>query len=84
MMEILKKQARKENSLLGRIIKFPCVDNYAIYVITKVNKSTVKIEWVDYGDRWVDDRCGKAAMIDIVYAKHKVKSEDMMDKLFSK
>lgn len=84
LMDELKALARKEKTLLGRIIKFPVADGYAIYVITKVNKARVKIEWIDYADGWVDDRCGKAALLDINYATEKIAGEDALEKLFSK
>jgi len=83
IMSELKKLAQEENTLLGRIIKFPKADSYAMYVITKVNKKTVRVDWFDYCDGWVDDRCGYAAMIDIDYATQKVKGEDILSKLFS-
>lgn len=84
LMDDMKQQARKEKTLLGRMIKFPCADGYAMYVITKVNKATVKIVWVDYSDGYVDDRCGYGAMLDIAYAKSKIKGEDVLEKLFKK
>lgn len=83
IMSELKKLAQEENTLLGRIIKFPKADSYAMYVITKVNKKTVRVDWFDWCDGWVDDRCGYAATVDIDYVRQKVNGEDALSKLFS-
>jgi hypothetical protein len=79
----LKELAKTNNTLLGRIIKFPHADSYAMYVITKVNKKYVRIDWLDYCDGWVDERCGKAAFIEKEYALQKTQGEDALSKLFS-
>ena len=50
----------------GKLFRVPRGDGYAWYVVRKVNKKTVDIEWRGYGldrwvdglDRWVDDRFG--------------------------
>jgi hypothetical protein len=43
----------------GKLFRVPRGDGYAFYVVIKVNKKTVDIEWRGYGlDRWVDDRFG--------------------------
>lgn len=43
----------------GKLFRVPKGDGYAWYVVTKVNKKTVDIEWRGYClDCWVDDRFG--------------------------
>ena len=42
--------ARKNKTLVGRILKFGVADGYAAYVILKENKKTVKVHWIDYVD----------------------------------
>jgi hypothetical protein len=84
IMDDMKELARKLNTLKGRMIKFPCADSYSLYVITKVNKRTVRIKWVDFCDGWVDSRCGHEAVLDIEYATKEVQGEDFMEELFSK
>lgn len=43
----------------GKLFRVPAGDGYAWYVVTKVNKKTVDIEWRGYSlDRWVDARFG--------------------------
>jgi hypothetical protein len=43
----------------GKLFSVPCGDGYAYYVVTKVNKKTVDIEWRGFSfDRWVDFRFG--------------------------
>ena len=68
--------ARANNTLLGRMVRFPHADSYALYVVTKINKKTVQITWVDYCDAWVDDRAGYLASISIVYVKDKCDFDD--------
>jgi hypothetical protein len=84
LMNELKELAKTNKTLLGRVIRFPHADSYAVYVITKVNKKTVRINWVDYCDAWQDERCGIAANLDIRYATQKIKGEDCLDEMFSK
>lgn len=84
LMNELKELAKTNKTLLGRIIRFPHADSYAVYVITKVNKKTVRIDWVDYCDAWQDERCGIAANLDIRYATQKVQGEDRLEEIFSK
>jgi transcription elongation factor Elf1 len=68
--------ARKEKTLLGRVIKFPRGDGYALYLITSVGKKTVQLKWLDYCDQWVDDRCGYACRLDINYAQSQINFND--------
>lgn len=82
LMNELKTLAKANKTLLGRIIRFPYADSYAVYVITKINKKTVRIDWVDYCDGWQDDRCGEAANLDIRFATQKIRLEDRLDGLF--
>jgi hypothetical protein len=43
----------------GKLFRVPKGDGYAWYVVTKVHKKTVDIEWRGYClDRWIDDRFG--------------------------
>jgi hypothetical protein len=49
---------RKEKTLLGRTVRFPMADSYALYLVTKVNAKTVELTWLKYCDAWVDDRLG--------------------------
>ncbi len=84
LMDELKTIARAHNTLLGRTIKFPWADSYAIYVVTKVNKNSVRLTWVNWCDGWQDDRIGYEGNIDIDYVRQKVKGEDALEELFSK
>ena len=83
LMDELKALAKANKTLLGRIVKFPHADSYAVYVITKVNKKTVRLDWVDYCDGWQDDRCGIAASLDIRYATQKIQGEDRLEEMFT-
>ncbi len=81
LMNELKTLAKANKTLLGRIIRFPYADSHAVYVITKVNKKTVRIDWVDYCDGWQDDRCGVAANLDIRFATQRIHGADGLEQL---
>ena len=76
VMDKLRTLAQQEGTLLGRIIKFGSHDGYAVYVITKVFRKTVQIDWVNYSDGWSDARAGHQALLDIEYAKAFIDFED--------
>ena len=84
IMDELKVLAKANNTILGRTIQFPMADSYALYLITKVNKKSVVLSWVEYCDAWQDDRLGDKGTIDYQYAFDKVKGVDRMAELFSK
>lgn len=84
LMNELEELAKANNTILGRTIKFPQADSYALYVITKVNKNRVTIDWVNWCDAWVDDRCGYRSTLDLRYATQHVKGQDDMTKIFGK
>jgi hypothetical protein len=83
IMDELKELARSEKTLLGRTLRFPMADSYALYLITGMNKTRVQLKWLNYCDAWVDDRCGYACTMDIKYATQKVNGEDKLAELFS-
>jgi hypothetical protein len=68
--------ARAQKTLVGRILKFPRGDGYALYLITSQGKKTVQLKWLDYCDRWVDDRCGYACRMSINYAQSQINFND--------
>ncbi len=78
----LKELAKQNNTLLGRIITFPMADSSAMYVITKINKKSVRLTWVDYCDGWVDSRLGKLGSVNMWYAKQMIDNQDMIEKIF--
>ena len=50
LFEELTALARKNKTLLGRILKYGVADGQAAYVISKVNQKTVRLQWIDYVD----------------------------------
>ena len=78
----LKLLARANKTLLGRIITFPMADSSAMYIITKINKKSVRLTWVDYCDGWVDSRLGKEGSVNMWYAKECVDNYDRIEKIF--
>lgn len=83
LMNECERLARKQKSLLGRIIKFSMADSFAYYIITKVNKKTVRLEWINYCDGWMDSRIGEGGLIDIEYVENEVRHQDRLHQLFS-
>lgn len=68
----------------GKLFRVPKGDGYAWYVIIKVNKKTVDIEWRGYGlDRWVDDRFGYGGREKRETIEMFVRREDGMRRIFS-
>lgn len=69
----------------GKLFRVPVGDGYAYYVVQKVNKKTVDIEWRGYSlDRWVDFRfgAGRREKRDVIEAL--VRREDVMRALFNR
>lgn len=67
----------------GKLFRVPKGDGYAWYVVRKVNKKTVDIEWRGYGlDRWVDDRFGYGGREKRETIEMFVRREDGMRRLF--
>jgi hypothetical protein len=83
IMNELKTLAKNADTILGRIITFPMADSSAVYVVTKVNKTTARLDWVDYCDGWVDSRCGKSCNVNLQYVRDTIRNKDILDKLFS-
>lgn len=68
----------------GKLFRVPKGDGYAWYVIRKVNKKTVDIEWRGYSlDRWVDDRLGRGGREKRETIEMFVGREDASRRLFS-
>jgi len=84
VLDELRDFAIKFDTLVGRTIKFPHADSFALYIITKVNKKTVRLTWIDYMDGWQDDRLGAEGTVSIDFAETKVTGEDRMLALFAK
>jgi hypothetical protein len=84
LMSEINELARKNCTILGREIKFQMADSYAVYVITKVNKKTVQVNWINWCDGWVDNRLGRQGTLDTNYAMQQVRREDALQQLFGK
>jgi hypothetical protein len=84
IMDKLEDLAKSNNTLLGRTMRFPMADSYSYYIITKVSKRTVKLEWIDYCDGWVEPRLGKSGCLDLSYVKETFEIKNKLDKLFGK
>lgn len=69
----------------GKLFRVPCGDGYAWYVVTKVNKKTVKIEWRGFSsDRWIDQRFGLGGNMPIEMVEQFIRYEDGTRQLFAK
>lgn len=68
---------------VGKLFRVPKGDGYAYYVVTKVNKKTVDVEWRGYSlDQWVDDRLGYGCREKRETIEMFVRREDGMRRLF--
>jgi len=78
------KRGKEAGTLLGRYYDEPVADGKAIYIITKVNKRTCKLELCrGIGDDWSTPMLGEGGNVDIDYIKHHITYRDKLDKLFS-
>lgn len=69
----------------GKLFRVPCGDGYAWYIVTKVNKKTVKIEWRGFSsDRWVDQRFGLGGNVPVEMVEQFIRYEDGTRQLFAK
>jgi hypothetical protein len=67
----------------GKMFRLPVGDGYAFYVVTKVNRKTVDIEWRGFSsDRWVDFRFGAGGREKREIIEALVRREDGMRRLF--
>jgi hypothetical protein len=83
LMDELKTLADTQNTIMGRIVKIPHLDSHAYYIITKVNKNTVRIKWINYCDGGIDDRYGSnESSMDIIYAIRAIAREDAAMRIF--
>lgn len=70
---------------VGKLFRVPKGDGYAWYVVTKVNKKTVDIQWRGYSlDRWVDDRFGYGGREKRETIEMFVRREDGIRQIFSR
>jgi len=76
LIDELRVLARQNNTLIGRTVKFPMADSYALYLVTSDGKKTVQLKWLNYCDGWVDDRCGYACRISREYVQNQVNFND--------
>ena len=76
LMDELKTLARANKTLLGRTVKFQMADSHAVYVVTKVNASSVQVSWIKYCDAWQDDRLGVQGSLSKSYVQ---KTADFTD-----
>jgi len=84
LMDELKVLAKARCTLLGRTMQFPMADSFALYVVTKVNKTTVQLTWLKWCDAWQDDRLGYRGSLPVDYASKQIYGRDKIDALFSK
>jgi hypothetical protein len=82
MMTELTAMARAKKTLVGRIIKFSVADGYAIYVITKMGPTSVKLTWIDYCDGYCDRHYGeRGGSMKIQDAMSYTRFEDTLDNM---
>jgi hypothetical protein len=82
MMDELTEMSREKKTLLGRTIKFSVADGHAVYVVTKVGPTSVKLSWIDYCDGYCDRHYGeRGGSMKIREAQAHASFEDMLDNM---
>jgi hypothetical protein len=77
----LKVLAKKNKTLLGRVIGLGVADGEAKYVVTKVNKNSVSTQFIYYCDGYSDWSLGRGkGTMPIHKAEAFIKFEDIFDK----
>jgi len=77
--------AKKEGLLVGRYIKEPSADGFAVYEIIRENKKSVRIRVVTgIGDDWILPMWGEEATVNKDYATLNIQRRDAMKALFNK
>lgn len=80
-----KADALPEGLHPGKLFSVPVGDGVAYYVVKKVNKKTVDIEWRGYSlDRWVDFRFGVGGREKRDVIEAFVRREDAMRAMFAR
>jgi hypothetical protein len=67
----LEELAIKYKTILGRTVRFQMADSYAVYLITKVNKKSARLTWINYCDGWQNERIGSEGNVDIDFVSKK-------------
>lgn len=84
LMDELAVLAKAKNTLLGRTMRFPMADSYALYVVTKVNKNSAQVTWLRWCDAWQDDRLGYRGSLPLSYVSQHIRGRDALDAMFAK
>jgi len=86
-----QKEAEKKSVSVGKgvvkdkLFSVPVADGCAVYVVTKVNKKSVKIEWRGFHpDRWVDGTLGYGGSFPMHCIEGHVRREDGLREIFGK
>lgn len=78
LMKELNTLAKQNDTLLGRIIKFKIGDTDAMYVVTSVGKTNVRINWINYYGSVPYYKYGESATLSIKYALMYTKLNDLL------
>ena len=82
LMNELEKYAYDARSMTGRILRFQMADSYAVYLVVKVNKTTCRVQWIDWCDGWQDDRLGASGSLSLTYVHDQIVWRDQLNKAF--
>lgn len=84
-LDELDEKARKAGSLVGRVIRHPYADSYAVYQIVKENKSTVRVRVCHgLGDDWTLPAWGRESTINKQTALQFVQAADRFAAVFGR
>lgn len=85
---IAENEELGEGLHVGKIFRTQVADGYALYKIVKINKATVRIEWVDdeylNADQWHDQVLGNGGSFPKGVIEGIVCQIDALNRIFSK
>lgn len=82
LMDKIKEVATANNTILGRSIFLPHADGNAMYVVTKINKRSVRLEHCPWIDNWYDNVLGEGGTVSLEWAENEIRGRDEIAKLF--
>lgn len=76
--------ARQAGTLIGRILRLPVADGYAVYIIKEVRGSQVRLQHMKWGDGYSDWSLGKGGWHSKAPIVRQIKLEDSFNAIFDR
>jgi CheY-like chemotaxis protein len=83
LIEDIRRQAIKEETIIGRVLSFQCMDGNAQYVIVQHPREgqNVVVQWIKYDESYIDGRLGETGVLNIDYVLNQLTWEDSLKQI---